>query len=159
LEGRIHTSGRINAFQALASLLAPTGLTATADPSGSIVTLTWTDNATGEDGYTVERKTGADPYVQIATVATDVTTYTDTTASGNTTYTYRVTAFNALPATSGSAEATVTTPTPPEPQGGAGGGCTIGARQNTASALANTAVLFLPLLVLALSRNIRRRKK
>jgi hypothetical protein len=162
LQGYILTAGRINAFKATSSLLAPSVLTATAD-SDTSVSLAWTDNATGEDGYTVERETGSGPFTVLATLGPDSTSFTDTTASGGTTYTYRVTAFNSIPATSGPATATVTTPADPASSGDGGnsigGGCSIGSRQNTVSAAANTAVLFLPLLVLVLAKNIRRRKK
>lgn len=165
LQGWIQTGGRINAFRALTSLLAPSGLTATADSDPS-VSLTWTDNATGEDGYTVERETGSGPFSVLATLGPDSTSFTDTTASPGTAYTYRVTAFNTIPATSGPATATVTTPGSASSAGGGtvssdhiSGGCSIGSRQNTVSATANTAVLFLPLLVLVLAKNIRRRKK
>lgn len=165
LQGKILTGGRINSFKAVSSLLAPTGLAAAAN-SATSVSLTWTDNATGEDGYTVERETGSGPFTVLATLGPDSNSFTDTTASAGTTYTYRVTAFNTIPANSSGAETTVTTPAPtptPTPGGSTsssgGGGCSIGSRQNTASAAANTAVLFLPLLVLALAKNIRRRKK
>jgi subtilisin family serine protease len=162
LQGRILTGGRINSFKAVSSLLAPTDLT-TSSNSSSGVSLTWTDNATGEDGYNVERETGSGPFTVLATLGPDSTSFTDTTASTGTTYTYRVTAFNSIPANSAGAEVTVTAGS-----GGGGvtttgsrggGGCTIGARQNTVNAAANTAVLFLPLLVLVVAKNIRRRKK
>lgn len=168
LQGWIQTGGRINAFRALTSLLAPSGLTATADFSGASVSLAWTDNATGEDGYTVERETGGGPFTVLATLGPDSTSFTDTTASPSTAYTYRVTAFNTIPATSGPVTAIVTTPAGDGSGSGGGttvssgkvsGGCSIGSRQNAASAAANTAVLFLPLLVLVLAKNIRRRKK
>ena len=60
-----------------------------------------------------------------------------------------------------SAEASVTTPAPPVPAGGdsGGGGCTIGGRQNLPSAVANTLVLLMPLLVLLVARNLGRRRK
>jgi hypothetical protein len=156
------TGGRINSFKAVSSLLAPTDLT-TSSNSSSGVSLTWTDNATGEDGYNVERETGSGPFTVLATLGPDSTSFTDTTASTGTAYTYRVTAFNSIPANSAGAEVTVTAGS-----GGGGvtttgsrggGGCTIGARQNTVNAAANTAVLFLPLLVLVVAKNIRRRKK
>ena len=160
LEDRIATGGRINAFKAVSSLLAPTEVTAEAD-SATSVTVAWTDNATGEDGYTLERSTGGGPFSEIASLDPERTSYTDATVSGNTAYTYRVTAFNTLPATSASAEASVTTPAPPAPAGGdsGGGGCTIGGRQNLPSAVANTLVLLMPLLVLLIARNLGRRRK
>jgi subtilisin family serine protease len=159
LEGKILTGGRINAFKAVSSLLTPTDLAASAVTTTS-VTLTWTDNATGEDGYTVERSTAGGAFTGIASLGADSTSYTDATVSGNTTYTYRVTAFNTIPATSVSAETSVTTPAPPAPVsgGGGGGGCTVGGRQDLPNAAANTAVLFMPLLVLLIAGKIRRRR-
>ena len=160
LENRVFTSGRINAFKAVSSLMTPTDVTAEADEATS-VTVTWTDNATGEDGYTVDRKTGGGAYVQIASLPADSTSYTDTTVIGNTTYTYRVKAFNTIPATSTSVESNaVTTPEPPpSATGGAGGGCSVGGPQNFASGASNAVVFLMPLLVLLVARNLRRRKK
>lgn len=66
---------------------APTGLGASV--VGSDVTLNWTDNATGEDGFRVERSDNGGAYVEIGTVGTDVTTYFDPgLTSGN--YNYRI---------------------------------------------------------------------
>jgi subtilisin family serine protease len=122
LSGRMQTGGRINAYLALSSLLAPTGLTATFAPS-SQVTLSWTDNATGEDGYKVERRTGGGSYNQIVTLAAGASAYTDSGLAEGTAFTYRVRAFNALPNPPGitpvegdsvySNEASVTTPLNP----------------------------------------------
>src|SRR5207248_1155051 len=43
---------------------APSGLVATA-ASGARVTLRWKVNGTGEDGFRIERRTGAGPYVEV----------------------------------------------------------------------------------------------
>lgn len=64
LQGWIKTGGRVNAHKALSSLLTPTGLIATANSPS--ITLTWTDNATGEDGYKIERKVSGGSFVEIA---------------------------------------------------------------------------------------------
>lgn len=93
LSGWIQTGGRINAFKAVSSLLTPTNLTATAVSTGNI-TLAWTDNATGEDGYKVEKKTGGS-FVEIATLPADAKAFTDTSLTDGT---YRVRAFNNIPA-------------------------------------------------------------
>ena len=54
---------------------APTNLGATAI-SSSQINLAWTDNASNETGFKIERKTGAGgTYSQIATVGANVTTY------------------------------------------------------------------------------------
>ena len=75
---------------------APTNLAAT-PVSKSQINLTWTDNATNEDGFRIERCKGATctKFVQIATVSSNVTAYTNTGLSANTTYRYRVRAYNA----------------------------------------------------------------
>jgi hypothetical protein len=80
--------------------LDPTGLTA-APPTGPQVSLTWTDNATNETGFVLERCTGAGctNYAQIAApgprTGTGSVTYVDTSVAVNTTYLYRVKAVNA----------------------------------------------------------------
>ena len=75
---------------------APSGLTATA-VSSSQVNLAWTDNATNETGYRVERKPGTTgAYAQIGTANANATSYQDTSGlSASTLYTYRVRATNA----------------------------------------------------------------
>lgn len=74
---------------------APTALTATA-ASDSQIDLTWTDNSTNEDSYTVERSdTVSGPWALIATLAADSSSYSDTgSISPETTYYYRVRAVN-----------------------------------------------------------------
>jgi C1A family cysteine protease len=73
---------------------APSGLAASI--SGKVVTLRWTDNASNETGFYVERALksgkGAGVYARVATVPSGVTTYTETVAAGS--YYYRVQAFN-----------------------------------------------------------------
>lgn len=251
LSGRVQTGARINAYKALSSLATPSGLNAAAI-SGSQINLTWTDNATGEDGYKVERKTGSGAYNQIAASvsqlqsASDSKSYTDTSLTDGTNYTYRVSAYNTIGNSSYSNEASATTQINPpaglsstaistsqinlswtdnsqteegfkierksaggdfvqiatigpnvstysntglnpatsytyrvrayntaavnssysnessattqtqtdggSSSGGGGGGCSIGARQNTATAIADIAVLLLPTVMIALSR-------
>ena len=74
---------------------APTGLTATA--TGTQINLTWTDNATNETGFKIERSPDGLPttFAQIATVGAAVTTYTNAGLLADTTYYYRVRATNA----------------------------------------------------------------
>jgi len=73
---------------------APSNLTATAT-SMTQVNLAWTDNASNEDGFKIERKTGAaGTYAEIATVGANVTTFANT-ALASEDYFYRVRAFNA----------------------------------------------------------------
>jgi endonuclease/exonuclease/phosphatase family metal-dependent hydrolase len=95
---------------------APTNLTAQASSSTQIQ-LQWSDNATNESGYKIERGTSSSgPWTQIATTAANVTSYTDTGLAAQTTYYYRVRASNASGDSPYSNTATATTPpdtTPP----------------------------------------------
>ncbi len=78
---------------------APSGLAATAADHQRI-NLTWTDNSGDEDGFTIQRKLGpqasADPFVDVATAASNATGFADTGLDPETEYCYRVFAFNAL---------------------------------------------------------------
>jgi hypothetical protein len=57
--------------------------------------LTWTDNSTNEDGFTIERKAGtAGTYAPLTTVGANVSSYTDSTLVDGATYCYRLFAFN-----------------------------------------------------------------
>jgi len=86
---------------------APSGLTSTQTPEGP--KLTWTDNSDNEDGFFVERKEdGSDSWTELhpgefhlagsGTVGANVTTYTDDSAVEGQLYTYRVRAYNGIPA-------------------------------------------------------------
>jgi extracellular elastinolytic metalloproteinase len=76
---------------------APTGLAATAQ-SGSPVSLAWTDNATSETGFVVQRSSNGGPFATIATPAanagTGKVTYADSTAQPGIAYVYQVCAMN-----------------------------------------------------------------
>jgi hypothetical protein len=93
--------------------------TVPADPSGLAVAsatarrvdLTWTDNASDETEYRVERKEGAaGTFPQIATLAVGAQVYADPTVQGQTDYTYRVFACNLVGCSNASNEVAVTTP-------------------------------------------------
>jgi hypothetical protein len=73
--------------------LAPTNLTGSAISTAQI-NLTWTDNATNEDGYKIERKTGTGSYAVVGSTASNMTTFSDLGLTPNTSYTYRVYAYN-----------------------------------------------------------------
>ena len=76
------------------TLGAPSNLTATA-VSRSQIGLSWTDNATTETGFRVERSwNGSTDWRQIGTVAADVTTYAHSRQRALTTFYYRVRATN-----------------------------------------------------------------
>ena len=99
---------------------APSNLSATATSSTQI-NLAWTDNSSTEDGFYVERKTGAGgTYSQIASPGANVTSYSDTGLSASTEYYYRVRAYNSAGTSSYSNEANATT----SASGGSGGTCT-----------------------------------
>jgi hypothetical protein len=74
--------------------VGPTELTVTA-ASSSQIDLAWMDNSDNEDGFRIERCTGAGctSFTQIATVGPNVTAYLNTVAL-NTSYSYRVRAYN-----------------------------------------------------------------
>lgn len=74
---------------------APSGLSAFA-VSAAQINLSWTDNASNETGFKIERCTGATctNYAQIATVGANVTAFSNTGLTKNTTYRYRIRAYN-----------------------------------------------------------------
>ncbi len=94
---------------------APSNLVATA-VSSSQINLTWTDNASNEDGFKIERKTGAGgTYAEVGAVAANVTSFSNTGLAASTQYFYRVFAHNAGGNSANSNEANATTQSPPTP--------------------------------------------
>jgi len=89
---------------------APTNLAATA-VSKSQINLTWTDNATNETGFYIQRCKGSTctNFARIATVGANVTSYSNTKLTASTTYRYRVYAYNASGASGYSNIAAATT--------------------------------------------------
>lgn len=84
--------------------------------SSSQINLSWTDNSSIEDGFKIERKTGAGgTYTQIGTAAANATTYNDPTLTANTTYYYRVRAYKGTTNSTYSNEAHATTAVPAAP--------------------------------------------
>jgi FtsP/CotA-like multicopper oxidase with cupredoxin domain/fibronectin type 3 domain-containing protein len=98
---------------ALTVPFAPSGLAAVAS-SASQVNLSWVDNANNEASYQVARSVDAGAtWVTIApTLAVNAQSYVDANAAQNTSYQYRVSAANALGATTSNV-ASVTTPWAP----------------------------------------------
>jgi subtilisin family serine protease len=96
LQAWVMTGGRLDAYAALSALLKPTDLTLNVD-SWTEITLTWTDHATGEDYYMVERSTSGGPFEHITTLGPNTTTYTDSALTDGTRYSYRVRAMSSLP--------------------------------------------------------------
>ena len=124
LKGSILTGGRINAFNSVRNVpTSPMNLSATA-VSSSRINLSWSDNSYGEDGFKIERKTGAGGiYALIAVTPANTTSYADTGLDELTTYHYRVNAYLGINSSDFSATTSATTSdTTSEKSGGGGGG-------------------------------------
>jgi len=94
----------------------PTNLTATLQ-AGPQVSLTFTDNATNEIGFVIERSTNGGPFTQITTVPprnnTGSVAYVDTTIVPGNNYAYRVAATNVAGNSTFATSATVVVPAVP----------------------------------------------
>jgi PKD repeat protein len=90
---------------------APTNLTAAA-VSSSRVDLTWTDNSANENGFKIERCTGAScsNFTQIGAAGSNIKSFSNTGLKRSTTYRYRVRAYNTSGNSGYSNTANVTTP-------------------------------------------------
>lgn len=165
LLNRILSGGRVNAYSAVTSLLPPAALNAQV-LSNTGVALDWTDNATGEDGFRIERKEAGGQFLEIASVTKNQTSYTDAGLVSGKTYTYRVRAFNALASSGYSNEASATLPGGGQGNGngggggrgggGGGGGCSIGRTANCPTSAADAAVFMVPVAVVWVLRRMRR---
>jgi chitodextrinase len=106
------------AASAPAAPSAPASLTATA-ASFSEISLTWADNSTNENAFTVERcqDNGAacTDFTVVGHAGANSTGYQDAGLSGNATYRYRLSAYNSGGVSSHSNEAIAATPAPPPP--------------------------------------------
>jgi hypothetical protein len=91
------TIGKEGVYCSTTPPAAPTNLAAI-PVSSSQVNLTWTDSDATEQGFKIERCTGAgcSDFAQIATVGTNVTNYSNTGLTAATSYSYRVRAYNAV---------------------------------------------------------------
>jgi len=155
LQGKTVTGGRVNAYKALSSLIAPSNLQSSVQ--GTTVLLTWHDNSSGETGFKIERKESGGEFGEVATVSAGQTTYTDHGLKGGKTYVYRVSAFNAIAYSAYSNEASVTTSgVPKSSSGGGGGGCSIGGVDNGQTAAADTVVILTPLTVIFIIKKLRK---
>lgn len=73
---------------------APSNLSAAASTAGQI-DLDWTDNASDEQGFEVERSlSGTGSWRRLDSLGADTQRYSDTTVASETTYDYRVRAYN-----------------------------------------------------------------
>ncbi len=153
LKDWIQTDGRINAYKAVASLAIPTNLITATPASTTRISLTWNDNARCEKGYKVERKVSGGTWTVLTdTLSKDSSSFTDTGLTPDTTYTYRVKASNDIDESFPSNEAFAKTLLTEPPTNRESGGCSIGARQNTPTAIADLAVMLMPLLIIAIIR-------
>lgn len=75
------------------TLAPPSNLTAKAISSSGI-TLEWTDNSTGEEGFIVERKSAGSDFVEVARTGSNIVKYMDTNLQAGKEYYYKVKAFN-----------------------------------------------------------------
>jgi fibronectin type 3 domain-containing protein len=91
---------------------APTGLTATLQV-GPQVNLAWTDNATDETGFVVERSDNGGAFSVLANLGADSVSYVDTTVLTGNSYDYRVAAFNDNGSSAFAVSNPVTVPTDP----------------------------------------------
>lgn len=102
-------------YRAWPAPTAPSNLSATAI-SQTRIDLTWQDNSDNEDGFKIERKTGAGgTYTQISTTAANTTSYQNTGLTVGTLYYYRVRASNVVGDSEFSNEAQATTWIPTAP--------------------------------------------
>jgi hypothetical protein len=151
LKGKILTGGRLNAYRALTSLLPPSQCIAIAQAGGKVL-LTWADNSTAEEGFTIERKRSGDQFREIASVSSGNTGYTDSGLEAGI-FTYRVRGFIDQALSSYSNEVSVTVQDGAKAKGGGGGGgCSLGNTTNNQTAVADTIVFFTPLFVIWLLR-------
>jgi len=109
----IDLGGTANAVPA-----APSGLRATATAPDRIA-LAWTDNASNETGFEIERATLSGPFTVVARPAANLTSWTSSGLLPSTTYVYRLRAVNGNGSSAASNEGVATTPTalPAAPSG------------------------------------------
>jgi subtilisin family serine protease len=122
MNGKTVTGGVLDASAAVGggslppAPAAPTGLSASAI-SSSQINLAWTDASNNEDGFQIERCTGAgcSNFTQIATVGAGVQAYSNTGLTASTSYSYRVRAYNGGGVSDYAGPATAATPAAPQP--------------------------------------------
>ncbi|UII35013.1 collagenase [Fulvivirga ulvae] len=88
---------------------APSGLSASVSSATSI-SLEWTDNASTETGFEIERSVNGGSYSVVNTTGANVNSYEDTGLSASTSYSYRVRAKNGAGYSAYSNTSSATTP-------------------------------------------------
>ena len=78
--------------------------------AGGRVDLNWIDQSANELGFAIERSSGGQPYILVATVGANYTNYSDWTVSPNTANAYRIRAYNAGGSSAYAISSTVSTP-------------------------------------------------
>jgi hypothetical protein len=99
--------------------IAPSALAVTSVTSSSI-SLSWTDNASNESGFAVERSSDGTNFTQVATLGANASSYTGSGLASNTTYWFRVRAYNSAGSSAYTAVVSATTSqvkVPPAPTG------------------------------------------
>lgn len=92
--GAVTTSSTVSLTVTLAAHPAPpSNLTAT-PISRNRIRLDWTDNASNETGFKIERSTNGIDFTQIGTIAANIVNYTNSSFTTNTVYYYRVRSYN-----------------------------------------------------------------
>jgi hypothetical protein len=91
---------------------APTGLTVTS-ANGTTINLMWTDTASNETGFQIERSPNGTKWRLIATVGVNAVTYTDLVDNADPIRYYRVRAVNGVGNSAYSNVATLTWPRSP----------------------------------------------
>ena len=97
---------------------------------GAMLTLTWTDNSSNEQGFRIERKAGlSGTFAEIATVAMDTTSFLDPNLPEGTEFCYQVKAYNSTgssaPTNEDCGTTIVTPPLPIPPTGAVVGGARV----------------------------------
>jgi len=93
---------------------APTGLGASA-VSYQRIDLAWSDNATDETGFRIERSPDGAAWAEVATLGANTSAWSDDGLAASTSYSYRIRAYSGAGTSAYSNTATATTQAPPPP--------------------------------------------